>query len=66
MLSLTRRGSYVHYLFLGVKGDGSVHISGANAHMDEAVKTWIGTTVCCILILALVLMALQALPVGVR
>ena len=43
-----------------------MRFSGANAPMDEAVKAWIGTTVCCILILVLVLVALQALPVGVR
>ena len=43
-----------------------MRIRRVNAHMDEAVKVWIGTTVCCILILSLVLVALQALPIGVR
>jgi hypothetical protein len=43
-----------------------MRISPASTHMDEAMKAWIGATMCCILILSLILLALQALPVGVR
>jgi hypothetical protein len=43
-----------------------MRISPVSAHMDEALKAWIGAMVCCILVVGLVLLALHALPVGVR
>jgi hypothetical protein len=43
-----------------------VRISPTSPQMDEALKAWIGATVCSMLILGLVLLVLQALPVGVR
>jgi hypothetical protein len=43
-----------------------MRISPASGHMHEAVKAWIGAAMCCIAILGLVLLALHALPLGVR